>query len=62
MRFPLGVTPLTCQIDVLWNLLESCHSFEEGYEDKLIVKLPNRGDTVYTKVLINEDIDEINIY
>lgn len=49
------------KIDVSIDLSElPVETLEEGYEDQLIVKLPNRGDTVYTKVLINEDIDEIN--
>lgn len=33
---------------------------DEGFEDNLVVKLPHRGDTVYTRVLLNEDIDEVN--
>ena len=39
------------KIDVSIDLSElPVETLEEGYEDKLIVKLPNRGDTVYTKV------------
>lgn len=49
------------KIDVTIDLSElSVETLEEGYEDQLVVKLPHRGDTVYTKVLINEDIDEVN--
>lgn len=33
---------------------------EEDYTEKLIAKLPHRGDTVYTKLLTNRDSEEIN--
>lgn len=32
----------------------------EDYADSLVAKLPHRGDTVYTRLLTNEDLDEIN--
>lgn len=33
---------------------------EEGFADDLVVTLPHRGDTVYTRVLTNSDIEQVN--
>lgn len=35
------------------------YQLEENFEESLVVTLPHRGDTVYTKVLTNEDMEEI---
>lgn len=49
------------KIDVSLDLSElPVEILEPGFEDNLIVKLPNRQDTVYTKVLTNEDTEEID--
>lgn len=33
---------------------------DDDYEDKLLVELPHNKDKVYTKVLTNQDIEEVN--
>lgn len=49
------------KIDVTIDLSElPVETLEGDFADKLVVTLPHRGDTVYTKVLTNEDIEEIN--
>lgn len=49
------------RIEVKLNLSElPVEILDEDYEDKLVVTLPRRGDTVYTRVLFNEDLTEIN--
>ena len=34
-------------------------TLEEGYEEHLEVTLPHRGDTVYTKILTNKELEDI---
>lgn len=49
------------KIDVTLDLSElPVEIIDENYAENLVVTLPHRGDTVYTRVLLNEDIDEIN--
>ena len=35
-------------------------SLSDTYEDDLVVKLPNTGDTVYTKILTNADMESLD--
>lgn len=49
------------KIDVQVDLSElPVEILDEDYTDKLVVTLPHRKDTVYTKILTNEDMEEIN--
>lgn len=49
------------KIDISLDLSElTVDLLESGFEDKLVVTLPHRGDKVYTKILTNEDIEDIN--
>lgn len=49
------------RIEVTLDLSElPVTTLREDYEKDLVVTLPHRGDTVYTRVLTNEDLDEIN--
>lgn len=49
------------KIDITVDLSEiPVDTLEEGYAENLIVELPHRGDTVYTKILTNADINYIN--
>lgn len=49
------------KIDVVVDLSElPVEVLDEDYEENLIIKLPRRGDTVYTKVLTNGDTEEVN--
>lgn len=49
------------KIDVLLDLSTlPVDLLEDDYQDKLVVELPHRKDTVYTKILTNDDIDQIN--
>jgi len=48
------------KIDVSVDLSEiPVEMLEDGYDEKLVVTLPHRGDKVYTKILTNEDHEEI---
>lgn len=38
----------------------SVDTLEDNYQDSLVVTLPHRGDKVYTKVLTNQDIEDIS--
>lgn len=49
------------KIDLTVDLSElEVETLEEGFQDNLSVVLPNRGDTVYTKIMTNADMDEID--
>lgn len=49
------------KIDVTVDLSElPVETLEEGFSDSLVVELPHRKDTVYTRVLTNADMDEVN--
>lgn len=49
------------KIDIEVDLSElSVETLEEGYSESLVVELPHRGDKVFTKILTNEDIEEID--
>lgn len=49
------------KIDVVVNLAElPVETLTEDYQDDLVVTLPHRKDKVYTKILTNEDIEQIN--
>lgn len=49
------------KIDVLIDLSElSVKTLSEDYADNLVVTLPHRGDTVYTRLTTNQDTEEIN--
>lgn len=49
------------KVDVEINLSElQVNTLEDDYEDNLIVELPRRGDTVYTKILTNQDTDSLS--
>lgn len=49
------------KIDVTVDLSElSVETLEEGFSDNLVVELPHRKDTVYTRVLTNNDMREID--
>ena len=49
------------RISVTLDLSELPVEFlEEGFAETLVAKLPHRGDKVYTKLLTNQDIDEID--
>lgn len=49
------------RIDVTVDLSElPVEILEDDFADNLVVKLPHRGDTVYTKILTNRDTEEIN--
>lgn len=49
------------KIDVNLDLSElPVEYLEEDFSSNLVVKLPHSGDTVYTKLLTNGDVEEIN--
>lgn len=48
------------KIDVTIDLSElPVTTLEDDYAESLVVKLPHRGDTVYTKILTNRDTDDL---
>lgn len=48
------------KIDVLIDLSElPVNTLDDSYEEDLVVKLPHRGDTVYTKITTNKDSEEL---
>lgn len=49
------------KIDVTIDMSElAVEKLDENYVDSLVAVLPHRGDTVYTKILTNRDIENIN--
>lgn len=49
------------KIDVQLDLSTlQVETLEEDFSDNLVVTLPHRGDTVYTRILTNRDTEEIN--
>lgn len=49
------------KIDITIDLSElPVEIIEDNYAESLVAELPHRGDTVYTRLLTNEDIEEVN--
>lgn len=50
------------KIEVLLNMAElPVENLSEDYEDAMVAELPHRGDKVYTRMLTNKDIEDINM-
>ena len=57
VRCPECGRKIDVNVDLSTLMVET---LEEGYQDDLSVVLPHRGDTVYTKILTNADVEEMN--